>query len=279
MDSMKNVAAAAALIAVVLSPSLAAASSHPDDPKPEEQVSRPGQMQAGRKRTKPPTTATMKAGQRPMAKPVNGRILLMEEELKSPDGAEGKHQEKVDAALAEKPEQGTGEQKRGAPVTKPAGSHMELMLKVFSDGKAEIVSAKEVAGPVVVTQSVPGQWVYAVFSEDKTLAVHAIADPFERRSFAPPPGSPLEGKGHHVEHVQTALIPVAVPDLTFRSASTAKLSLKLYRVKEGPPLLRLDSSILKKLQDDKRLETKVLMSTDAVTQGIMLRAPGAIQQQ
>src|SRR5437016_2601108 len=157
-------------------------------PKPEERVSKPGEIQTGQKKAKVANRAIMKPKQRPVATAINGKTLRMEEALKTSPKvpAEGKLQPKLDLAQAENPKVGSGEQKpRMEAEPKPAGSHLELVLKVTSEGGAEVVSAKELPGPAVSSQSGPGQWVYAVFSGDKAIKAQGIPDPFEMRSFAP----------------------------------------------------------------------------------------------
>ena len=165
----------------------------------------------------------------------------------------------------------TEQKARTEAESKPTGSHLELVLKVTPTGTAEVVSAKEVAGPDLSTQSVPGQWVYAVFSGDKAIKTQAIADPFERRSFAPPPGSPLEGQGHHIEQSPTTLVPISVPNLTLKSPEISRLSLHLYQLKEGPPLLEVNPSIFEKLRQEQRLEMKIRIPAATLSRQINMR--------
>lgn len=250
-----------------------------EPPRSQERVSKPGEIQTGRKKIAQHGTA-MNPQRRPRPTPVAGKVLLMENALKQkPEAAvagkpQGKRQAAVNIAQAENPEKGAGEQKpRPGAETRPQGSHLQLVLRISDSGKAEVVSAKELPGPAVTSQTGPGQWVTAVFSGNKVIAAQGIPDPFEMRSFAPPPGSPLEGQGHHIEHAKTALVPVAVPNLTLKSPEMATLSLHLYRVKEGPPLLQVDPNIFRKLQQENRLEMRVTMPPATLQRQIQLRTP------
>jgi hypothetical protein len=247
-----------------------------DEPKSNERISKPDEVQTGRKKTRPPSQAVMKAEERPAPTPVNGKMLKMEDALKQPQQpTEGKQQPRIEQSQAENPKMGSGDQKaRAAVAKKPVGSHLELVLKVTSDGTAEVVSAKEVPGEVVPVQNGPGEWVYAVMSGERTIAAQAIPDPFERRSFAPPPGSPLEGQGHHFERASTALVPVVVPNLTLRSPQISTLSLQLYRVKEGPPVLHVDPSVFQEFQKQQRLEMKIRIPAGTLNRQIRMRASG-----
>jgi hypothetical protein len=196
----------------------------------------------------------------------------MEDALKTqPELPLGKHQPKVNLAQAENPKMGSGQQRRRIEgESKPEGSHLELVLKVNSSGTAEVVSAKEAPGPAVSAQAGPGQWVYALFLGEKVIKAQGIPDPFEMRSFAPPPGSPLEGIGHHIEQAQTALVPVSVPNLTLKSPELSRLSVQLYRVKEGPPLLQVDPAVFQKLQQEQRLEMKIRVPAATLSHQIRL---------
>lgn len=247
-----------------------------DQPKPQERVSREGELQTGaaQLRTRAPRKAVMVPERRPAPTPLAGKTVRMEDALKAkPRIAGGKLQPKIEPAHAEEPSMGSGEQKRRPPPpAKLLGTHLQLVLKVTESGAAEIVSAKDVPGPAPTEQGAAGRWVYAVFSGDKTVSAQGIADPFEMRSFAPPPGSPLEGQGHHIERATSAYIPVAVPNLTLKSVPASQLSVKLYRVKEGPPLLHVDPSVFQKLQQEQLLEMKIQLPANTLKHQIQLQS-------
>src|SRR6266536_2875185 len=70
-------------------------------PKPVERTSKPGENQTWQKKVKVANRAVMKPEQRPVATPINGKTLRMEEALKtSPKVAEGKLQPNLDLAQA-----------------------------------------------------------------------------------------------------------------------------------------------------------------------------------
>jgi hypothetical protein len=266
-----------ATLALIMLPLAALAVAAQDEPKPQERVSKPDEIQTGAKKIKAASAIPMTPEKRQAATPVNGKTLRMEEALKTPQRvSEGKRQTAVNYQHAESPKAGEGEQKpRTVVEPKAPGSHLQLVLKISSAGTAEVVSAKEVAGPAVTSQTGPGRWVYAVFSGEKAIAAQGIPNPFEMRSFAPPPGSPLEGQGHHIEQAQTALVPVAVPNISLKSPALAQLSVRLYQLKEGAPLLHVDPSILQKLEQDQRLEMKVRIPAATLNRQIRMRAPAA----
>lgn len=271
VGAMRNASYMATLLLLIFAGPMLA---QQDEPRPQGRISKPEELQTGRKRVKPAGTAIMKPRQKPAATPIGKKTVRMEDALKVPvRSVTGKRQMKVETGLAENPQTGAGEQKpRPIAETKPVGSHLELVLKITAAGKAEVVSAKEVPGVLQAGDTVVGQWVYAVFSGNKALAARGIADPFEMRSFAPPEGSPLEGQGHHIERAQTALISVAVPGLTLKSPELEGLSLQLYRIKPGAPVFHVDPSIFQKLQKEERLEMQIHVPPATLSQQIRLKA-------
>jgi hypothetical protein len=269
-----NLAFAALLVVLSFLPLLAVAQDEtaPQELKSKERISREGEVQTGQKKVRAASTATMKPERKPVATPVNGKTLRMEDALKAKQPTpQGRLQPKLDMAQSEKPRMGKGAQKPGSTmVEKAAGSHLQLLVKVSPNGTAEVVSAKEVAGAAPDIPPAFGQWLYAVKNDSKTVAVQGIPDPFEMRSFAPPPGSPLEGQGHHFEQAQTAFIPVTIPNLSLKSPGVAKLSLQLYQLKDGPRLV--DPKVFEQLQQEKKLEMKIHVPAATLSRQIQLRA-------
>src|SRR5438045_116102 len=174
--------AAGTLIALILFCLPTANVSAQEEPqkqaKPQERVSKPGEIQIGQKKVRVVNRAEMRPDRKPVSTPVNGKTVRMEEALKAPSRVvQGKRQADVDMAQAENPKVGSGEQRpRMEAEPKPAGSHLELVLKVTSGGAAEVVSAKELPGPAATSQTGPGQWVYAIFSGEKAIKAQAIPD-------------------------------------------------------------------------------------------------------
>jgi hypothetical protein len=164
-------------------------------------------------------------------------------------------------------------------VALPAGTHLQLLVRLNAGGGAEVVSVKGVPGPAPDSNGFPGQWLYAVSSGDRMVATRGIPDPFEMRSFAPPPGSPLEGQGHHVEQAKTALVQVAVPAMRLSSPEIEKLSLQFYKIKAGPPVFHVDPELFEKLRQEERLELRNRVPAATPSRQIRLKATKSESQQ
>ena len=244
-----------------------------DEPQGKERVSKPGELQPDPKKAPPTRAPAMYPERKPSPTLVNGKTARMEDALKTRNTAvEGKRQPKLDLAKAEDPTGGKGDQQKKKAEAIPAGTHLQLLVRLAATGEAEVVSAKEVPGPVADSNGFPGQWVYAVFSGDKTLATQGIPDPFTMRSFAPPPGSPIEGQGHHIEQAKTALIQVAVPSMRLASPEIEKLSLQFYKIKSGPPVFHVDPELFQKLKQEERLEPQNRLPAASLGRQIRLKA-------
>jgi hypothetical protein len=215
----------------------------------------------------------MNPERKPAPKLVNGKAARMEDALKTPPRSlEGKRQPKLDLVKAEDPAKGKGPQEKKKTETAPEGTHLQLLVRLNAGGGAEVVSAKEVPGPAPDTNGFAGQWLYAVFSGDKAVAIRGIPDPFEMRSFAPPADSPIEGQGHHVEQAKTALVPVAVPAVGLSSPEIEKLSLQFYKIKAGPPVFHVDPELFQKLKQEERLELQNRVPAASLGHQIRLKA-------
>ena len=246
----------------------------------QERVSKPDEVQPDPKKTAPSRAPAMNPERKPAPTLVNGKAVRMEDALKTPPRTlEGKRQPKLDLAKAEDPAKGKGPQEKKKTEAPPAGTHLQLLVRLTAGGGAEVVSAKEVPGPAPNTNGFAGQWLYAVFSGDKAVATQGIPDPFEMRSFAPPEGSPLEGQGHHIEQANTALIQVAVPAMRLTSPEIAKLSLQFYKIKAGPPIFHVDPELFQKLKQEERLELQNRVPAASLSRQIRLKATKSQPQQ
>jgi hypothetical protein len=239
----------------------------------QERVSKPDELQPDPKKTAPSKAPAMNPERKPAPTLVKGKAVRMEDALKTPTRAlEGKRQPKLEPEKAENPTKGKGPQEIKKSEAPPAGTHLQLLVRLSAGGGAEVVSAKDVPGPAPDSSGFPGQWLYAVSSGDKTLATRGIPDPFEMRSFAPPEGSPIEGQGHHIEQAKTALVQVAVPAVRLSSPEIDRLSLQFYKIKAGPPVFHVDPEIFQKLKREERLELQNRVPATSLSRQIRSKA-------
>jgi hypothetical protein len=250
-------------------PSLCAQTTSPGTG--QEKQSKPGELQHNPKPQRLSRGPRMDPARPLAAMPVSGKIEKMEEQLAHPlEVGPGNKQPNVDLAQAANPPQGGGEQqKRPSPGASPAKSHLHLVLRITESGPAEVVSATEVPGEAVLSDAPTSSFVYEVTSNGRTLAAQALPDPFEIRSF-PPLDTPQQG--HHIERAKTATIIVKVPQTSLASATLDKMTVRLYKVKPGAPIEKVNPAVLKKLRQENRLETRLVIP--ASTLGPAIRQKG-----
>lgn len=211
------------------------------DPKPERQTGSPRMGQA-----RPPAAAS-----------INSKKEKMEDALAQPRAiATGNQQQKVDITRAANPPQGGGKQQR-KETGAPSGSHMRLVLRVTERGGAQVLHATEIAGEAVISDEPVGTFVYEVTGSGQTLAVQAIPDPFEMRSFSGQQDAPTQG--HHIARARTATVGVDVPktNLALASAVESNLVVRIYKIKPGALIDKINPATLQKLKQENRLEIRV----------------------
>lgn len=231
--------------------------SQTEGPGGQERKSRPGEIQKSRTTEAPSTAPKMSTKVALPPVPISGNIEKMEETLAR--GAvvpAGEKQEPVDAAMAANPAQGKGEQKRKlqeAGTIPEAETHLRLVLQVTEQGTSEVVGATELPGPAPNSETPTGNFVVEVTGSAGTMAVQALPeDPFELRSFPGPEGSPY--KGHHFERAKTARIVVDIPKTGLASPNLEAIGIKLYKIKPGAPLEKINPAELQRLGRENRLE-------------------------
>jgi hypothetical protein len=130
-------------------------------------------------------------------------------------------------------------------------THLHLVIQISDGGAAEVLSATELRGEAVIPDAPAGDFVYEVTANQTSLAVSAIADPFELRSF-PRPGT----QGHQVERAKTATISVKVPKMSLNAVVLDQLAVRLYKMRLDAPLERMNLSVFEQLKREYRLELR-----------------------
>lgn len=218
--------------------------------------SRPGELQRNPKPGRQTNAPQMNPTRPPAAASISGKIEKMEDALaQSQPTAAGDKQQAVDMARAANPSQGSGEQQKRSEPGAPSGSHLRLILRMTEGGGTEVLHATEVAGEAVISDEPAGTFVYEVTGSGQTLAVQAIPDPFEMRSFSGPPGSPTQG--HHIERGRTATVVVDVPKMNLVSAVESNIAVKVYKIRPGALIDKINPAMLQKLKQENRLEIRV----------------------
>lgn len=198
---------------------------------------------------------------------IGGKVVKMEDALKTPPPAKAGEQPTL-AAAKDLKASGGGGQKEPKAVRAPEGKHLHVVLRVTEGGGSEVVSALEVPGPALLTEEPAGDFIYEVSEDTKTIVAQALPDPFEMRSFSFP-GSP---QGHHFSRAKEVTIVVKVPQRTLDSP-LEKLSVKLLRVKPGgEPVGRINAETLGRLKQANRLQTIVTVPAAKLAPGIRQKA-------
>ena len=170
---------------------------------------------------------------------------------------------------AREPAVGKGDQQGRRREAAGAASYLHLVLQVREDGSYEVLSATEVPGHLVLPERAVGNFVYEVVSGNRTLAVEALQDPFERRSFVPRDG---DNRGHHVDRAPAANVVVKVPNMSLRSAGLKTMTLRMYRITGAKPVEKIDAAGLRALERNHRLVR--VLSTPAGKVGRDIQAKG-----
>jgi len=216
-------------------------------------TSAPGELQRN------PKELTMDPVGSGAAGPAGAEANEMERQLARPPGVLSLNsQPEVDPGQAANPPQGTGEQKRTTVAGRAAPfaeAHLHLVLRIGESGGVEVLSATEVPGAAVVSDVAIGNFVYEVMSDNGTLAVESMQDPFELRSFPGAPGTPRQG--HHIERTTTATIVVKVPNVNLASASLDKIRVRLFSIRPGAPIEQINPDVLQRLEREGRLDLRV----------------------
>lgn len=229
-------------------------------------ASRQNEVQEGAKPEPPLPAGHVKMPDKPLPpKEIGGKIMKMEEHLKSAVAAPaGAQQPKLDLPAARQAPKSAGKQQGhgGIVAVKAEASHLHLVVHVTATGQAEVIRATEVPGEVVLHNEPTGHFIYEVARGNDTLAVQAIPNPFEHRSF-PAEAGPLKGHGHHIDEAKEADIVVKVPNTTLPNA--ASLHLRLYKIKPGGrPIEKIDAATLNALKRANGLETHFELAPEKV---------------
>lgn len=177
----------------------------------------------------------------PKPKAIKGRILLMAEKPKADAGKTKRmpafRKAKAVRASTKRPDQAkppAAKARTAAKAEKQPEGYVRLRLRVHN-GDMTVVGAKAVEGPLVESK-LQGDLAYEVTVGQKRVAVGAIPDAGERRSFPDPKAKKPEMKGHNVTPLETYEVNVRVPKEEVSASALPRLEVALYRVKKELPV-------------------------------------------
>lgn len=193
---------------------------------------------------------------------IAGKVQAMEEALKNPGPASGElpPRRQVQAPVAR-----GGTQQDPVRQAPASGSHLRVVLRVTSEGGAEVVSATELPGEAKLSEEPKGDLVYEVSDGAQMLATEALPELFEAHSFGGPQD---DAHGHAFQMQKEATIVVTVPQRNLQN-NLERLSVRLYRITSGPATEEINPATLEKLKAERRLQP--LVETRGETLGRRLR--------
>lgn len=235
---------------------------------PKAPVSAQGQPQSGARPQAKSSLPTMDEGAAPAL--INGQLKRMDPNAKAPASAAGTRQMAPVTAESRSPRQGQGPQVGRVPESRGADSYLHLALRVTDGSGAEVVNATEHPGTVVLSDTAGGAYIQEVTLGGKTVAVEAIADPFEVRSFPRQGADPEHGEGHAFARAKSVVIAVRVPGATLKAAAAQDVGFSLYRAKEQLHG-KLDAGALEQLKREGKVERTLTTTGRALSDDIALK--------
>src|SRR5262245_24390311 len=156
---------------------------------------------------------------------------------------------------------GEGQQQgRINPTSDKSTTHLHLVLRITQDGEAEVIKATELPGEAPLTDAPTGNFAYEVLDDSQPVAVEAMTDPFELRSFSGPENS--ETFGHNIERAESATIVVKVPTAALDSVKLDKLTVRVYRLKPEVNLEKFDLDELQRMKQGDQVEKVLEVASD-----------------
>jgi hypothetical protein len=233
----------------------------------KEGQAQPSPLSAPRAGTMPGANSQPGAAAAPKAQPalIGGQVRSMEKALENPGLVTGElpPRRQVQAPVAR-----GGTQQDPVKQAPASGSHLRVVLRVTSEGGAEVVSTTELPGEAKLSEEPKGDLVYEVSDGTQTLATEALPELFEAHSFGGPQD---DARGHAFHKQKEATIVVTVPQRNLQS-NLERLSVRLYRITAGPATEEINPDTLQELKSARRLQT--LVETRGDTLGRQMRERG-----
>ena len=134
------------------------------------------------------------------------------------------------------------------------GSHLHLVLEISKDGSStKVISAVRLAGAPLLSDQALGDNIYKMELNGKAVAVTAVPDPFQMRSYA---SEDDPEAGHFIDSAKTGIIVMKVAEGDKVLAQINRLQLRAYKLKPGAEVYQMDLNVMKKLGDSNRLSAQ-----------------------
>jgi hypothetical protein len=220
-----------------------------------------------------PESSTVKRKARPKAKAgARSRSRTMADDAQ-PDKSGKGPMGRFNRGKKEKPPKSFGAQEPARKRAARAGeSYLRLRVRV-EGGDMSVVDARQVEGPLTQPSTVHGNYVAELLYNGEPVAVEAIPDLGERRSYFDPGRAVTEGGSHGSWEIPTAEFALRLPSDAMSSRSLSRADIVLYQVKDSsqPLRTRADAS----LRDDYQSELREVARLQGVELSSLSKAAQA----
>lgn len=171
----------------------------------------------------------------------------------------GRTEMKSNRAVIENPQQNSSSRTAAPQGTPPRESYIQMVIKVRKKGESEVIKATEVQGRLIPRTDPVSNYIYEITSGQQTLSAEFLPeDPFVTRGFP----DPNMNRGEFLGEAESATIVVKMPKSDLLDRPENKIDLRLYQIRQGTNIARLDASTLNRLKTQRRLTPQVTFSAD-----------------
>ncbi|HLL73824.1 MAG TPA: hypothetical protein VK421_00890 [Pyrinomonadaceae bacterium] len=154
-------------------------------------------------------------------------------------------------------------QSEAAQLNEPR-TYLNLELKISEGGSFSVVRAAELPGYVRLNSVPTSDYIYEVSNGQQTVAAFLRDDPFTLRGFADPSSPQGEKSGRQ----QTTTIIVNIPNFGLSMLEKCNLGFRLYRLRLGVKVDRIDADALLRLREGGQLTPVMSVPASKFTEAL-----------
>jgi hypothetical protein len=149
-------------------------------------------------------------------------------------------------------------------------SYVNMTLRLHDDGTAEIVRSTQVDGKLIERQGPASEYVYEITKDGRSHSVGFLPQGgFELRGFSDPHSSPKEKRSA----TNSTTIMLSAPDTSLDALRRGRISLRIYKIKQGMQLETISTNILKRLVIQKTALVQFEVSGAAIARELKSEQP------
>jgi hypothetical protein len=100
--------------------------------------------------------------------------------------------------------------------------YARLNLSINRAGEVRVVRYMEVPGTLIQPTTIDGDLIYAVFADDKVVAVGSVTDPLEVHSYL------QDDKGHSNERAESGTFLISLPEMFLNARTLGRTTVSFY---------------------------------------------------